>query len=87
MKSVPIAMIAASLLLGSSLVHATEPAKPHVLLQKTIGQPLHQAPLPTLGVLNSDGAAQAAALVDPGHGLLPISTSRMRHSPLALEAH
>jgi len=55
-KSFPIAMIAASLLLWSSPVHATEPANPHVPLQKTIGQPLHQAPLPTLGVLNSDGA-------------------------------
>lgn len=56
MKSFPIAMIAASLLLGSSLVHAAEPANPHVPLQKTIGQPLHQAPVPTLGVINSDSA-------------------------------
>jgi len=56
MKSLPLVIAAASLLLGSSLAQSGETANPHVPLQKTIGQPQHQAPVPTLGVINSDGA-------------------------------
>lgn len=56
MKSFSLVIVAASLLLGSNLAQSGETANPHIPLQKTIGQPLHQAPVPTLGVINSDGA-------------------------------
>lgn len=54
-----LAMAAAGLLLAVSVTNAAEPANPHVPLQKTIGQPMNQAPVPSLGVINADGATLA----------------------------
>ena len=51
-----MAVVSAGLVLAASFAHATEPANPHVPLQKTIGKPQVQAPVPSLGVVNSDGA-------------------------------
>jgi len=56
MKSLSLVMVAAALLLGPGLAQAGEPANPHIPLQKTIGRPQHQAPVPSLGVINADGA-------------------------------
>ncbi|MCA3559998.1 MAG: hypothetical protein IOC82_03075 [Aestuariivirga sp.] len=50
------AAMAAGLALAASVAGAAEPANPHIPLQKTIGQPQAQAPVPSLGVINSDGA-------------------------------
>ena len=51
-----VAVMAAGFAFAASYAGATEPANPHVPLQKTIGQPTAQAPVPSLGVINSDGA-------------------------------
>lgn len=56
MKSFTLSMIAGAILLGSGLAQAGESANPHVPLQKTIGRPQHQAPVPSLGVINAEGA-------------------------------
>jgi len=53
------AVVTAGLVLAASLAGAAEPANQHVPLQKTIGQPSNQAPVPSLGVINSDGATLA----------------------------
>jgi hypothetical protein len=50
------AVVTAGLVLAASLAGAAEPANPHIPLQKTIGKPQNQAPVPSLGVINSDGA-------------------------------
>ena len=50
------AIVTAGLVLAASVAGAAEPANPHVPLQKTIGKPTSQAPVPSLGVINSDGA-------------------------------
>lgn len=49
-------LVAAGLALAASAAGADEPANRHVPLQKTIGQPSHRGPVPSLGVMNSDGA-------------------------------
>ena len=51
-----VAVMAAGLALAASVAGAAEPANPHVPLQKTIGHPTDSGPVPSLGVLNSDGA-------------------------------
>ncbi|MFO1132556.1 MAG: hypothetical protein U1E16_11195 [Hyphomicrobiales bacterium] len=50
------AVFTAGLVLAASLAGAAEPANQHVPLQKTIGKPQNQGPVPSLGVINSDGA-------------------------------
>lgn len=54
-----LTLAAASLFMAASLASAAEPANQHVPLQKTIGQPTSQAPVPSLGVINADGATLA----------------------------
>ena len=51
-----MAVVSAGLVLAASLAQATEPANPHIPAQKAIGKPQSQAPVPSLGVVNSDGA-------------------------------
>lgn len=51
-----VAVMAASLALAASAAGAAEPANQHVPLQKTIGTPMNQGPVPSLGVINSAGA-------------------------------
>ena len=53
------ALIAAGLAMAVSLAGAAEPANPHIPLQKSIGQPSNQGPVPSLGVMNADGATLA----------------------------
>jgi hypothetical protein len=53
------AVLAAGLALAAASAQATEPANPHAPLAKTIGQETHPAPVPSLGVINSDGATLA----------------------------
>jgi hypothetical protein len=50
------AVVSAGLVLAASVAGAAEPTNQHIPLQKTIGQPQAQAPVPSLGVINSDGA-------------------------------
>ena len=50
------AVVTAGLVLAASVAGAAEPANQHIPLQKTIGKPQNQAPVPSLGVINSDGA-------------------------------
>ncbi|WP_119271942.1 hypothetical protein [Taklimakanibacter deserti] len=53
-------LIAAGLSLGPALVNAAEPAKKaHIPLEKTIGTVKATAPVPSLAVLNSEGATLA----------------------------
>lgn len=52
-----VAVMAAGLALAASVAGAAEPANQHVPLQKNIGQPMNQGPVPSLGVINSDGAS------------------------------
>jgi hypothetical protein len=54
-----MAVLSAGLVLAAAIAHASEPANTHVPLQKTIGKPQSQAPVPSLGVVNSDGATLA----------------------------
>lgn len=54
-----LSLVSAGLALAMSVATAAEPANPHIPLQKTIGQPTSQAPVPSLGVINSDGATLA----------------------------
>ena len=49
-----VSIVALSGLLGTA--QAAEPANQHIPLQKTIGKPQAQAPVPSLGVINADGA-------------------------------
>lgn len=51
-----MALVSAGLVLAAAVAGAAEPANPHVPLQKNIGQPQAQAPVPSLGVINADGA-------------------------------
>ena len=51
-----VAVMAAGLALAASVAGAAEPANQHIPLQKTIGKPMTQAPVPSLGVLNAGGA-------------------------------
>lgn len=51
-----VAVMAAGLAFAAGYAGAAEPANPHIPLQKTIGQPTAQAPVPSLGVINADGA-------------------------------
>ncbi len=51
------AVMAAGLALAVSVAGAAEPANQHVPLQKNIGKPMNQGPVPSLGVINSDGAS------------------------------
>lgn len=53
------AALAAGLALAATGAQATEPANPHEPLAKTIGTPVSQAPVPSLGVVNADGATLA----------------------------
>lgn len=53
------AALAAGLALAAAGGQAAEPANPHEPLAKTIGKPSHPAPVPSLGVINSDGATLA----------------------------
>ena len=54
-----MAVLSASLVLAASFAQAAEPANQHIPLQKTIGKPQTQAPVPSLGVVNADGATLA----------------------------
>ncbi|WP_144295183.1 hypothetical protein [Rhodoligotrophos appendicifer] len=49
-------LLLGSLVSASAVASAQEAAKPHVPLQKTIGQVTHTAPEPSLAVINSTGA-------------------------------
>ena len=51
-----MAVVSAGLVLAATFAQAAEPANQHIPLQKTIGKPQAQAPVPSLGVINSDGA-------------------------------
>lgn len=51
-----LALVSASLL-WMATAWAGEPANPHIPLQKTIGRPMAQGPVPSLGVINADGAS------------------------------
>ena len=50
------AVVTAGLVLAASVAGAAEPTNQHIPLQKTVGQPQAQAPVPSLGVINSDSA-------------------------------
>lgn len=52
-----VAALTAGLVLAASVAGAAEPANQHVPLQKTIGKPMQQGPVPSLGVINSDSAS------------------------------
>lgn len=52
-----MAVVSAGLVLAASFAQAAEPANQHVPLQKSIGKT--QAPVPSLGVVNADGATLA----------------------------
>ena len=54
------ALVAAGLVLAASVAGATEPANSHVPLQKSIGQRTNHGPVPSLGVINADGATLEA---------------------------
>lgn len=54
-----LAVVSAGLVLAASVAGAAEPANQHVPLQKTIGHVSNPAPVPSLGVINSDGATLA----------------------------
>jgi hypothetical protein len=54
-----LALAAAGLFMAATVGAMAEPANQHIPLQKTIGQPSNQAPVPSLGVINSDGASLA----------------------------
>jgi hypothetical protein len=54
-----MAVVSAGLVLAATFAQAAETANVHVPLAKTIGQPSNQAPVPSLGVINSDGATLA----------------------------
>lgn len=56
MRSIRLLIVAVSVLCGANLVHADEPANPHIPLQKTIGRPMARGPVPSLGVINAQGA-------------------------------
>jgi hypothetical protein len=49
-------LVATSLVWTAAIAGAGEPANPHVPLQKTIGRPMAQGPVPSLGVINAQGA-------------------------------
>lgn len=49
-------LVAASRVWTAAIAAAGEPANPHVPLQKTIGRPMAQGPVPSLGVINAQGA-------------------------------
>lgn len=49
-------LIAAGLVWTAAIAAAGEPANPHVPLQKTIGRPMAQGPVPSLGVINAQSA-------------------------------
>ena len=51
-------VLSAGLVLAASLAHAAETAQ-HVPLAKTIGKPVSQAPVPSLGVINAKNATLA----------------------------
>lgn len=52
-------LVAASLVWTAAIAGAGEPVNPHVPLQKTIGRPMAQGPVPSLGVINAQGAELA----------------------------
>lgn len=54
-----MAVVSAGLLLAASVAGAADTANTHVPLQKTIGKVSTQAPVPSLGVINSSGATLA----------------------------
>ena len=49
-------LVAASLVWTAAIAGAGETANPHVPLQKTIGRPMARGPVPSLGVINAQGA-------------------------------
>ena len=51
-----MAVVSAGLVLAATFAQAAEPANQHIPLQKNIGKPMNQGPVPSLGVINSDGA-------------------------------
>ena len=51
-------VLSAGLVLAASFAHAAETAQ-HVPLAKTIGKPVSQAPVPSLGVINAKNATLA----------------------------
>ncbi|PZF76823.1 hypothetical protein DK847_10135 [Aestuariivirga litoralis] len=54
-----MAVVAAGIALAAGFAQAAEPANTHVPLQKTIGKPSAQAPVPSLGVINAKNATLA----------------------------
>jgi hypothetical protein len=54
-----VALATASLAMAAAVTSAAEPTNQHVPLQKTVGKPTAQAPVPSLGVINADGASLA----------------------------
>ena len=53
-----LALVSAGLVLAAATAQAAD-TNEHVPLAKTIGKPAHQAPVPSLGVMNADGATLA----------------------------
>ena len=51
-----VTLVAAGLALATTATVAQEAKKPHIPLQKTIGQPTPTGPVPSLAVINSAGA-------------------------------
>ncbi|MFM8747662.1 MAG: hypothetical protein ACKOED_13515, partial [Aestuariivirga sp.] len=51
--------LAAGFTLTATMAAMAEPANQHVPMQKTIGQPANPIPVPSLFVINADGAALA----------------------------
>jgi len=54
-----MAVVSAGLVLAAAFAQAAEPANQHVPLAKTIGKVSNAAPVPSLGVINADGATLA----------------------------
>lgn len=52
-------LVAAGLALAATAGHAAETANAHVPLAKSVGQVSHQAPVPSLGVINAKSASLA----------------------------
>lgn len=52
-------LVAAGLALAATAGHAAEAANAHVPLAKSVGQVSHQAPVPSLGVINAKSASLA----------------------------
>lgn len=54
-----VAALSLGLVFSAYAANADQPVNQHIPLQKTIGKPSNQGPVPSLGVINSDGATLA----------------------------